>query len=286
MSVAPLRPLPNSVINDTVSRALNEDLGLAGDITSAALIPPDQTCEARLMAREAGVIAGLPLAEAAFRAVDASVKFKANMSDGARVAPGSEIARLAAPARSVLSAERVALNFLGRMSGIATLTARYVTAVAGTQARVTCTRKTTPGLRAVEKYAVCAGGGCNHRFGLFDGMLIKDNHIAAAGGVGPAVERARLAAGHMVRIELEVDTLEQLSEALTLGVDVILLDNMSNEALRQAVTAVSGRAMLEASGNVNLETVRGIAETGVDLISAGALTHSARCLDVALDFDS
>jgi nicotinate-nucleotide pyrophosphorylase (carboxylating) len=275
---------PQHVIEDAVTRALREDLGLAGDITSAATIPADQSSEARLVAREAGVIAGLKVARAAFHAIDAQTAFSANVADGARVEAGAELARIAGTTRALLSAERVALNFIGRLSGIATLTAQYVDAVTGTRARITCTRKTTPGLRALEKYAVRAGGGVNHRFGLFDGVLIKDNHVAAAGGIAPAVQQARAAAGHMMRIEVEVDTLAQLDEALALGVDTILLDNMRADALREAVTRTGGRALLEASGGVSLQTVGAIAATGVDLISAGALTHSARCLDVALDF--
>jgi len=279
-----LIPPPQHLIAEAVALALREDLGLAGDITSAATIPADQTSEARLVAREAGVIAGLPVARAAFHAMDGQVAFAAQADDGDRVDAGAELARITGRTRALLSAERVALNFLGRLSGIATLTAQYVDAVTGTRARITCTRKTTPGLRALEKYAVRAGGGVNHRFGLFDGVLIKDNHVAAAGGIGPAVQQARAAAGHMVRIEVEVDTLAQLDEALALGVDTILLDNMPEDALREAVTRTGGRALLEASGGVSLQTVGGIAATGVDLISAGALTHSARCLDVALDF--
>jgi len=279
-----LIPPPGHIIEEAVAQALREDLGLAGDITSAAIIPPDQVSEARIVAREAGVIAGLPVAQAAFQGIDEHVSFTATAADGHRVEAGDELARITGKSRAILSAERVALNFIGRLSGIATLTAQYVSAAAGTQARITCTRKTTPGLRALEKYAVRAGGGVNHRFGLFDGLLIKDNHVAAAGGIKPAVRRARAAAGHMVRIELEVDTLAQLHEALALGVDAILLDNMSPDELRQAVVTASGRALLEASGGVNLETVGAIAATGVDLISAGALTHSARCMDVALDF--
>jgi nicotinate-nucleotide pyrophosphorylase (carboxylating) len=280
-----LIPPPEHLIADVVSRALQEDLGLAGDITSAATIPADQVSEALIVAREPGVITGLCVARAVFRALDARTDFTEKVSDGDRVEAGTELARITGTTRALLSAERVALNFLGRLSGIATLTAHYVDAVAGTQARITCTRKTTPGLRALEKYAVRAGGGVNHRFGLFDGVLIKDNHVAAAGGIGPAVARARAAAGHMMRIEVEVDTLAQLDEALALGVDAILLDNMSGEELREAVTRTGGRALLEASGGVSLQTVRAIAATGVDLISAGALTHSARCLDVALDFE-
>jgi nicotinate-nucleotide pyrophosphorylase (carboxylating) len=279
-----LIPPPQHIIQRAVAQALCEDLGLAGDITSAAIIPADQVSEPRLVAREAGVIAGLSLAQAAFREIDDHVSFTAIAADGDRVEAGTELARITGKTRAILSAERVALNFLGRLSGITTLTAQYVSAVAGTQARITCTRKTTPGLRALEKYAVRAGGGVNHRFGLFDGLLIKDNHVAAAGGIGPAVARARAAAGHMVRIELEVDTLAQLDEALARGVDAILLDNMSPAELREAVAKTDGRALLEASGGVNLETVEAIAATGVDLISAGALTNSARCLDVALDF--
>jgi len=283
MSRPALSPLPDHIINEAVTRALSEDLGLAGDITSAATIPASQTSEARLVAREAGVIAGMAVARAAFHATDASLQFEASAGDGDSVEAGAELARVAGNTRAILRAERVALNFLGRMSGIASLTARYVAAVAGTGAKITCTRKTTPGLRALEKYAVRAGGAVNHRFGLFDGILIKDNHVAAAGGIAAAIERARAAAGHMVRIEIEVDTLAQLDEALAQGADVILLDNMKNDQLREAVARAAGRAVLEASGGVSLETVAGIAATGVDLISAGALTHSARCLDLALD---
>jgi len=283
MSRPALSPLPDHIINEAVTRALSEDLGLAGDITSAATIPASQTSEARLVAREAGVIAGMAVARAAFHATDASLQFEASAGDGDSVEAGAELARVAGNTRAILRAERVALNFLGRMSGIASLTARYVAAVAGTGAKITCTRKTTPGLRALEKYAVRAGGGVNHRFGLFDGILIKDNHVAAAGGIAAAIERARAAAGHMVRIEIEVDTLAQLDEALAQGADVILLDNMKNDQLREAVARAAGRAVLEASGGVSLEMVAGIAATGVDLISAGALTHSARCLDLALD---
>ncbi|RIA55037.1 carboxylating nicotinate-nucleotide diphosphorylase [Dichotomicrobium thermohalophilum] len=281
-----LIPPPEHLLEEAVTRALREDLGLAGDITSTATIPATQTSEARIVVREPGVVAGLPLAQAAVRALDTQVAFAAQVADGDPVETGTELALITGNTRTLLSAERVALNFLGRLSGIATLTAQYVAAVSGTQARITCTRKTTPGLRALEKYAVRAGGGVNHRFGLFDGVLIKDNHVAASGGVGPAVERARAAAGHMVRIEVEVDTLAQLDEALALGVDAILLDNMSLDDLREAVARTGGRALLEASGGVSLETVGAIAATGVDLISAGALTHSARCLDVALDFAS
>ncbi|MFP3921848.1 MAG: carboxylating nicotinate-nucleotide diphosphorylase [Dichotomicrobium sp.] len=279
-----LAPPPAHIIDDAVARALAEDHGLAGDITSAATIPADQTSDARLAAREDGIVAGLGIARAAFRALDPGVGFEARVADGETVEAGAVLAELTGNTRALLGAERVALNFLGRLSGIATLTARYVEAVAGTRTKITCTRKTTPGLRALEKYAVRAGGGVNHRFGLFDAVLIKDNHIAAAGGIAAAVERARAVAGHMVRIEVEVDTLDQLDAALALGVDVVLLDNMTNAELREAVTRAKGAALLEASGGVSLETVGAIAATGVDLISVGALTHSPACLDVALDF--
>jgi len=284
MSTPELTPLPGHVIEEAVTRALQEDLGLAGDITSAATIPAGQSSEASIVAREDGVVAGLALARAAFHALDPHIVLTAQVADGQRAEAGTALAHISGNTRAILGAERVALNFLGRMSGIATLTAQYVAAVAGTRAKITCTRKTTPGLRALEKYAVRAGGGVNHRFGLFDGILIKDNHVAAAGGVAAAVEQARAAAGHMVRIEVEVDTLAQLDEALAQGADIILLDNMSGDALREAVSRARGRAVLEASGGVSLETVGAIAATGVDLISVGALTHSVRCLDVGLDF--
>jgi nicotinate-nucleotide pyrophosphorylase (carboxylating) len=284
MSTPVLTPLPRHVIDEAITRALEEDLGLAGDITSAATIAAGQGSEASIAAREEGVIAGLALARAAFHALDPHIVFTAHAEDGQRVEAGVALAHVSGDTRAILSAERVALNFLGRMSGIATLTAQYAAAVTHTDAKITCTRKTTPGLRALEKYAVRAGGGVNHRFGLFDGILIKDNHVAAAGGVAAAVEQARAAAGHMVRIEVEVDTLAQLDEALAHGADIILLDNMSGDALREAVSRAHGRALLEASGGVSLETIGAIAATGVDLISVGALTHSARCLDVGLDF--
>jgi len=281
-----LAPPPAHIIEEAVARALSEDHGLAGDMTSAATIPAGQMGEARLTAREAGVVAGLDVARAAFRALDPCIAFDACASDCAHVGPGTLLARVGGNTRALLGAERVALNFLGRMSGIATLTARYADAVSGTGAKISCTRKTTPGLRALEKYAVRAGGGVNHRFGLFDGILIKDNHVAAAGSVAAAIQRARASAGHMVRIEVEADTFAQLDEALAHGADVILLDNMSSENLREAVWRVNGAALLEASGGVDLSTVGKIAQTGVDLISVGALTHSAVCLDVALDFEA
>jgi nicotinate-nucleotide pyrophosphorylase (carboxylating) len=229
------------------------------------------------------VICGLALAKAAFHQIDPSTEFTPAVTDGDRVGPGANVVRVVGDACAILSAERVALNFLAHLSGIATATRRYADAIAHTKARVTCTRKTLPGLRAFQKYAVRCGGGSNHRFGLDDAILIKDNHIAVAGSVGEAIRRAKTSAGHLVKIEVEVDTLDQLREALAAGVDVILLDNMRPEMLRDAVRIAAGRAILEASGGVTLETVAAIAETGVDFISVGALTHSVRALDLGLD---
>ena len=271
------------ILEPLVRAALLEDLGRAGDITSDALIPADAQAAARLVARQPGVVAGLALAEMAFRLVDPAIRFDAVAADAGRIAPGETIARIEGPARGILTAERVALNFLGHLSGVATATAGIVQAVAHTRARVTCTRKTTPGLRAVEKYAVRCGGGANHRFGLDDAMLIKDNHIAIAGGIGPALARARAAAGHLVKIEIEVDTLAQLEEVLATGADAILLDNMGPDVLTRAVGMVAGRAVTEASGGITLQTAPAVAETGVDLLSAGWLTHSAAVLDIGLD---
>ncbi len=276
--------LPTVLIEALVRAALVEDLGRAGDITTDALVPEGVLAEGVLVARQAGVVAGLDLAALAFRLVDPAVSFVVERGDGVPVAPGDLVARVSGPARGILTGERVALNFIGHLSGVATATASMVAVVAHTRARVVCTRKTTPGLRGVEKYAVRCGGGANHRFGLDDAMLIKDNHIAIAGGVGAALARAKAAAGHLVKIEIEVDTLGQLEEALGLGVDAVLLDNMSLGELRQAVAMVAGRAVTEASGRVDLETAGAIAETGVDMISAGWLTHSARVLDLGLDF--
>ena len=272
------------LIEPIVRHALEEDLGRAGDITSELTIPASAKARAKLVARKAGTIAGLVVAEWAFRLVDAALAFTYDVSDGRTVTAGTVLAEVAGPARAVLTAERVALNFVGHLSGVATATHALVEAVAGTGARIVCTRKTTPGLRVLEKYAVRCGGGLNHRFGLDDAVLIKDNHIVAAGGITPAVERVRTGIAHMTKIEVEVDTLEQLEEALALGVDTILLDNMKPDTLRRAVELAKGRATLEASGNVTLATVRAIAETGVDYISSGAITHSAPSLDVALDF--
>ncbi|HEY8276009.1 MAG TPA: carboxylating nicotinate-nucleotide diphosphorylase [Methyloceanibacter sp.] len=276
--------LPRTLVKRAVEAALEEDLGGAGDISTDATIPISAMAEATIVAREAGVIAGLDLAAQAFLSLDPEANFSFLICDGDVVKQGTKIARIAGKTRAILTAERTALNFLGHLSGIATLTSRYVEAAAGTGARVACTRKTTPGLRALEKYAVRMGGGVNHRFGLFDGVLIKDNHIAAAGGIGNALRVLGARAGHMVRIEVEVDTLDQLKEALRFPIDAVLLDNMDVATLKKAVALVGGRVTTEASGGVTLEAVRKIAETGVDLISAGALTHSARRLDLTLQW--
>ena len=278
-----IAPLPDLLIDPVVRAALAEDLGRAGDITALACIDADARLEATFGARKAGTIAGLACARLAILAMDPEAKFKAKVSDGDQVAAGTVLAKVSANARALLSAERTALNLLGRLSGVATLTRTYVDAVAGTTARITDTRKTTPGLRALEKYAVRCGGALNHRFGLDDAILIKDNHVAACGGVGEAIRRARAFAGHLVRVECEVDSLAQLVEALDAGPDVVMLDNFSLKTLRVAVGMTAGRVLLEASGGVTLETVRDIAETGVDVISVGALTHSASVLDIGLD---
>jgi nicotinate-nucleotide pyrophosphorylase (carboxylating) len=278
------RPPAALLVEPVARRALEEDLGRAGDITSELTIPADRRAGARLVARKSGRVSGLIAAAAAFRLVDPKLQFEVMQPDGSSVTAGETLASVEGRARAILTAERVALNFLGHLSGVATATAVLVEAVKGTKARIACTRKTIPGLRALQKYAVRCGGGFNHRFGLDDAAMIKDNHIAAAGGIAPAVQRLRDSLGHMVKIELEVDTLAQLEQALALGVDTILLDNMSLADLRRAVALVDGRAVLEASGNVTLASVRGIAETGVDYISSGAITHSAPSLDVALDF--
>ncbi len=270
---------------DLIDRALIEDLGRGGDLTSSATVPPDLVGTARLVTREPGIVAGTQVAMAVFRALDQEVVRVSSAQDGASVGVADELLVVTGSVRSILAAERTALNFLGRLGGIATLTGRFVAAVAGHGAVIVCTRKTTPGLRTLEKYAVRCGGGANHRFGLDDAVLIKDNHLLAAGGVRNAVERARAMVGHTVTVELEVDTLEQLEEALALGVDAVLLDNMSLEELRRAVEMVAGRAVTEASGGVTLENVAEIAATGVDLISVGALTHSARSLDVSLELE-
>jgi nicotinate-nucleotide pyrophosphorylase (carboxylating) len=278
------RPPPLLLIEKQVAHALEEDLGRAGDVTSDLTIPADAKAKARLVARKPGVIAGLIAAEAAFRLVDSSLAFAAALPDGSKAKTGDVLATLSGRARAILSGERVALNFAGHLSGVATATAALVDAVSGTGARITCTRKTLPGLRTLQKYAVRCGGGFNHRFGLDDAVLIKDNHIAAAGGIAPALERVRAHLGHMAKVEVEVDTLVQLEECLALGADTILLDNMGVEDLTRAVALNKGRAVLEASGNVTLQTVRAIAETGVNYISSGAITHSAANLDIGLDW--
>ncbi|HXF52887.1 MAG TPA: carboxylating nicotinate-nucleotide diphosphorylase [Hyphomicrobiaceae bacterium] len=277
--------LPATIVEPLVRAALAEDLGVSGDITTHAIVPAGARACGVLAARKAGVVAGLKVAEAAFRALDPQVEFKIEIADGRRAPAGAALARVAGNARALLSAERVALNFLGRMSGIATLTRAFVDAIAGTKAMIVDTRKTTPNLRTFEKYAVRAGGGQNHRAGLHDAVLIKDNHIVVAGGVGAAIKRIRSRVGHMVKVEVEVDTLEALAEALAYNIDAVLLDNMGPERLAEAVRLVAGRALTEASGGVSLETVRAIAESGVDLISSGALTHSAPALDIGLDFE-
>jgi nicotinate-nucleotide pyrophosphorylase (carboxylating) len=284
MAEAAAYPLPPFLVERAVRAALEEDLGTAGDITTDAIIAADAQSAAEIVARKAGVIAGLDVAEAAFRALDGDVQFTRLVPDGAKVEAGASVARVSGKTRALLSAERVALNFLYRLSGIATLTAAYVTAVEGTGARIVCTRKTTPGLRVLEKYAVRTGGGVNHRFGLFDAVLVKDNHIAAAGGIAEALGRARARVGHLVKIEVEVDTLNQLREALTFKIDAVLLDNMDTATLTRATALVEGRVPVEASGGVTLETVREIALTGVDLISVGALTHSVNGLDLVLEW--
>ncbi len=278
-----IAPLPDLLIEPIVRASLAEDLGRAGDITALACIDADTRLNAGFGARKAGTIAGLACVRLAILALDPTARFEALVADGDAVEPGTVLARVDANARALLSAERTALNLLGRLSGIATLTSAYVDAVLGTGASITDTRKTTPGLRALEKYAVRCGGGVNHRFGLDDAILIKDNHVAACGGVKPAIERARAFAGHLVKVECEVDSLEQFDEALAAGPDVIMLDNFSLEDLREAVARNAGRLVLEASGGVNLETVAAIAATGVNVISVGALTHSAPVLDIGLD---
>lgn len=277
-----LQPLPDLLIEPVVRAALAEDLGRAGDVT-AALIPAEARLEAAFVARRAGRIAGLACVRLALLALDPEARVELRSGDGSDVDAGSVIAMVTAKARALLSAERTALNLLGRLSGVATLTHAYVSAVAGTGAMIVDTRKTTPGLRALEKYAVRCGGGVNHRFGLDDAILIKDNHVAACGGVAAALERARAVAGHLTPVEVEVDTLDQFREALPFRPAVIMLDNFSLADLRDAVSLNAGQVRLEASGGVSLETVRAIAETGVDAISVGALTHSAPVLDIGLD---
>jgi nicotinate-nucleotide pyrophosphorylase (carboxylating) len=275
--------LPPLLYEPLIRRALEEDLGRAGDLTSDAILPADLTSEAAVVARKAGRIAGLQAATSAFRILDPAAEVEHRTADGRDAAAGEVLAIVRGPARSLLSAERTALNLLGRLCGVATTTRDLVALVAPHGTRIVCTRKTTPGLRALEKYAVRAGGGSNHRFGLDDAVLIKDNHVALAGGIRPAVERARAYVGHLVKIEVEVDSLEQLGEALDLKVDVVLLDNMSLDTLREAVRMSKGKALTEASGGITPQTAPAVAATGVDMISVGWLTHSSPALDVALD---
>jgi nicotinate-nucleotide pyrophosphorylase (carboxylating) len=276
--------LPASLYLDIVRRALDEDLAEAGDLTTEACIPADSTSVAEIGVRRPGVVAGLEVGANVFRTVDPEVRVELAAADGDRVEAGQVLGRVEGRSRSILTAERTALNLMGRMSGVATATARLVDAVAGTGAVIADTRKTMPGLRALDKYAVRMGGGRNHRFGLYDAVLIKDNHIVAAGSITDAVEAVRARVGHMVRIEVEVETLEQLDELLEVGADVVLLDNMDPDTLRSAVDKVGGRMVIEASGTVTLETVREIAESGVDVISTGWITHSPPQLDIGLDF--
>jgi len=274
-------------MEDAVTRALVEDFGRAGDVTSVATVPADLRGRAVVAAREAGVIGGLPLVEAVFGKLDAEVKLTAHARDGDAVAAGTVLMTVEGNARGLLGAERTALNFLSHLSGIATATAEFVRLVAGTRARVCCTRKTTPGLRALQKYAVRCGGGFNHRFGLDDAILIKDNHIAVAGGIAAVLKRARAVAGHLVKIEIEVDTLEQLREVLDTGLaDVVLLDNMDPPTLTTAVGLVAGRLVTEASGGITHASAAAIAATGVDYMSSGAITHSSVNLDVGMDIET
>lgn len=281
-----LVPLPRLIVEPLVRNALLEDLGLAGDVTSAAVIPATHRSRVAMVTRQPGVVAGLDASELAFQLVDPGITMTRHVPDGTKVEAGEVIATIEGPSRGLLTAERTALNFLGHLSGIASVTGGIVEAIAGTKASIVCTRKTTPGLRALEKYAVRAGGGMNHRFALYDAVLIKDNHVAIAGGVVEAIRRAKAGVGHMVKIEVEVDTLEQLREAMAEGVDAVLLDNMAPDQLRKAVDIVAGRAITEASGRITPATAAAIAASGVDLISVGWLTHSAPTLDIGLDWKS
>jgi nicotinate-nucleotide pyrophosphorylase (carboxylating) len=285
-AAAQVAPAPPHVVREAVARALVEDLGW-GDVTTDALVPAEQPGRATLVAKAQGVLCGLDAFAETFRQVDPNVRLEARLADGGRLVPGAEVALLVGSAASILKGERVALNLVQRLSGIATLTRRFADAVAGTAAVIVDTRKTTPGLRALEKYAVRVGGGQNHRMNLSDGVLIKDNHLAAVrnlgDGVAEAVRRARAAAPHTIRVEVEVTTLAEVDEALDGGPDIILLDNMPPALMAEAVRRIAGRALTEASGGIRLETVRAVAEAGVDLISVGALTHSAPSLDLSLE---
>ncbi|SFI90516.1 carboxylating nicotinate-nucleotide diphosphorylase [Methylobacterium brachiatum] len=281
---AEILPLPRLLVEPVVRAALVEDLGRAGDITTDAIVPPGERMRGVIASRQAGVISGTDAASIAFALIDPAVTVTVERGDGARVSPGDVVLRLEGPARAILTAERVALNLLCRMSGVATATNGLVEAARPHgKASIVCTRKTTPGLRALEKHAVRAGGGSNHRFGLDDAVLIKDNHVAVAGGIVPAIERARARVGHLVKIECEVDSLDQLEEALSIGVDAVLLDNMGPDLLTRAVAMIDGRALSEASGRITRETVGAVAASGVDLISCGWITHSAAIIDLGLD---
>ena len=282
--VSSMSSLPKGMVRDAVRAALAEDLGRAGDITTNSVVAQEARLVAVVSAREEGRVCGIELAAEAFLEMDQSIELDVRAPDGADVGPGDPVLAVEGNARAILTAERTALNFLGHLCGIATATRHLVREVEGTQAEICCTRKTTPGLRVFEKYAVRIGGGSNHRFGLDDAVLIKDNHLALSEGVREAVEAARQANGHMVRVEVEVDTLDQLEEALAAGAEIILLDNMPPDVLRRAVEMASGRAVLEASGGITLETVAEVARAGVDLISVGWITHSAPCLDLGLDY--
>jgi nicotinate-nucleotide pyrophosphorylase (carboxylating) len=278
-------PLPDLLLEPLVRAALHEDLGQNGDITTRAVIPASVRYKARLNARDSGIVSGMQIARIAFHLVDPGLELTIVRQDGETCAPGDTLMTIEGSAAAILSAERVALNFAGRLSGIASLTAAFVAQTKGTQTRITCTRKTTPGLRMVEKQAVIHGGGFNHRFGLSDAILIKDNHIAAAGGIIPVLTAAKASVSHMMKVEIEVDTLAQLDEVLTTGgADVVLLDNMRTPDLTRAVAMARDRLITEASGNMRLERIAEVAATGVDFISSGALTHSAQTLDLGLDF--
>jgi nicotinate-nucleotide pyrophosphorylase (carboxylating) len=273
-------------IGRAVELALAEDLGRAGDITSTATVPEGTAGRGVVAARKAGVISGLPLVEASLRRLSPQVRIEAHAHDGEAIAAGGRLMTVTGDARAMLAAERTALNFIGHLSGIATATAEFVERIAHTRARIICTRKTAPGLRALEKYAIRCGGGFNHRFGLDDAMLIKDNHIAVAGGVSAVLRRAKAAAGHLVKIEIEVDSLDQLAEVLDCGLaDAVLIDNFDLDSMRRAVDMVAGRLVIEASGGITLDSAAAIAETGVDYLSSGSLTHSVRNLDIGLDIE-
>jgi len=276
-------PLPDVMVEPLVRHALLEDLGRASDITTDAIVPAGLRAQTALVARQPGVVAGIGLARLAFQLIDPDICVEVERPDGSRIEPGDTLATVTGPARGILTGERVALNLLCHLSGVASATASIVGSIRSYRARVACTRKTQPGLRAVQKYAVRVGGGSNHRFGLDDAVLIKDNHVAIAGGIRPAIERARANVGHLVKIEVEVDTLAQLEEAMAVGVDAVLLDNMSPAMLTDAVGMVAGRAITEASGRITPQTAPAVAASGVDLISVGWLTHSAAVLDIGLD---